>query len=124
MEKEIILVDDDKITNIINKKLIERYDPSFQVKVFDSPMFLVDYLKEKKKKEDPLLIFVDINMPGMNGWELLEVLSKKVKVENINVHILSSSIDPEDKKMADNFELVQSFISKPLTMGNLKEIRL
>jgi CheY-like chemotaxis protein len=125
----ILLIDDDLTINYLHNRLIEKSAIAAQVLVAKNGIegitaFLE--LNERMKGLDSVLIFLDLNMPIMNGWEFLEKLSK-VKSDitmNFKIYILSSTINPDDKKKAKNHPLVSGFLSKPLTKENLELFRL
>ena len=67
-----------------------------------------------KNTDKNFLVFLDLNMPVMSGWEFLKALEGKKAELNIEIHILTSSIDPGDQEHAAKFPLVSSFLVKPL----------
>jgi CheY-like chemotaxis protein len=77
---------------------------------------------ESKSIQVPQLIFLDLNMPVMNGWEFLDVFSQKKYLEvfsKTKIIVLSSTIDPSDIQKAKSYSMVVSFLSKPITKGML-----
>lgn len=121
MRKVLVLIDDDKIANLINRKTIEKALPEPKIHQFLSAWEALDYLYKINPSEDlKILILLDINMPGMNGWDFLNELQKEFDHSFITVHILSSSVDPEDKIMAYGFSVVKSFITKPLSKEKIQ----
>ncbi|HEX8356176.1 MAG TPA: response regulator, partial [Segetibacter sp.] len=88
------------------------------VKSCENGQIAIDYLKGIKEKGIiPQIIFLDINMPVMNGWDFLEEF-EKVRNEYVQlprIYLLSSTVDPEDYRKAKKFSLVENFISKPLS---------
>ena len=122
MKKKVLLVDDDRITNIINKKVFQRYEPECNPLIFTSGFSLLDYLQRHGEDRQRYIILIDINMPGMNGWQLLQELTNGFQQEKFEAHILSSSINPVDREMAENFSAVQSFIVKPLSFSDVKRV--
>lgn len=113
----MVLIDDDKIANVINRKIVERfYSDKAEIQQYTSAWDGLDYINRISASEGlRITVLLDINMPEMNGWEFLEEVSREFNQLSIAVHILSSSVDPEDRKTASNFSVVKSFISKPLS---------
>jgi CheY-like chemotaxis protein len=116
----LFLIDDDSIFNLIHTKTIEKVKFAQNVIAFDDPLNALKKLKELKNtnpKTLPDLIFLDINMPVMDGWQFLEELKNLsiAGLEHCKVIILSSSIDPSDIKKSKQYTMVYDFISKPLT---------
>jgi CheY-like chemotaxis protein len=122
----VILIDDDEPTNFLHRRVIERYGCAERIEVFQEAQLALDFLHttENGVFVRPELIFLDINMPGMNGWEFLmayEELSEEQRAD-IVVLMLTTSLNPDDKAQAESFEEVCGFLSKPLTKELLKEI--
>lgn len=124
--KCVVLIDDDEPTNFLHRRVIERYGCAERIEVFQEAQRALDFLgtTENGAYVKPELIFLDINMPGMNGWEFLrayEKLSDEQRAE-IVVLMLTTSLNPDDKAQAESFDEVSGFLSKPLTKELLKEI--
>lgn len=116
----VFLVDDDPINNLINRRLLGKMGTWGRIHEFLDGR---DAL-EKIKKLDPthsLLIFLDINMPVMNGWEFLEAYLEIYPDRADKIVILSSSIDFQDRQKADEYAIVSGFIEKPLTLDKIKQ---
>ena len=119
-----MLVDDDPVTNLINKKLIGR-NPNFIVTAHTSALDALIVLKESKTSTPqnvPDAIFLDINMFVMDGWEFLEnfkMLDDRTFAK-CKIFMLSSSIDLDDIEKSKTYTSVRDFISKPLTPDKIK----
>ena len=123
----ILLVDDDEPTNFLNKMILEDVNCAQTIEVADSGIGALEYLKHAGPKGDPTapdLIFLDINMPAMNGWEFLERYSslEKEKKANVVIVMLTTSLNPDDRAKANNIPDVSGFETKPLTQEKLDAI--
>lgn len=122
----IILVDDDKITNFVHKKIIKRSEIDVFIKVNNSVSQAIGYLKKMNNYSEeeyprPGIIFLDINMPGMDGWDFIEEYKKlsEIKKPNIIIVMLTTSVNPNDKRMANGIPEINTFLNKPLTLEKL-----
>lgn len=116
-----MLVDDDPLTNMINSMLL-RSGHQFHVQAFENPLEALEYLRGLAHPEPmPEVIFLDINMPQIDGWEFLEEYQALpiATSGNCRVFMLTSSIDPEDEERSKTYRVVSGFISKPLTWERL-----
>lgn len=119
----ILLIDDDEPTNFLNRMLIEETGIAQEVRVTQSAREALEYLAGKtpnttgNQPPRPELIFLDINMPAMDGWEFLEqydLLSPEQK-SSIIVVMLTTSFNPEDENKARKISYISSYQNKPLT---------
>ncbi len=125
--KRVLLVDDDPMTNLINEKIIHFTKGSSKVGSYLNQGKALDYLKKLVKNDSsqfPNVLFLDINMPEKNAWQFFDELKKfpKALLKKCKIFILTSSIDQEDIDKSKTYEMVNEFISKPLTVGKLKSI--
>ena len=115
--RKYILVDDDPFNNIISSEEIESTLGQVDIATFEMPEDGLAFIQhEYIKSLMPTILFLDINMPTLTGWEFMEQYNKfSDKVKNqISIYILSSSVDPLDKYKAESNENIKGFISKPL----------
>lgn len=112
--KNIILVDDDILTNQIHHRLLSRYCPKVNLVTFSDPKKALAHAYNST----PDLILLDIHMPELNGWEFLQYMEQQGI--NSDVIILTSSIDVKDKGYASRFKRVKLFIEKPLDYNKIK----
>jgi CheY-like chemotaxis protein len=122
---DVLLVEDDPITVMVCDKIIRMTHFSENVTSCHNGKVAIDYLESiRDNGVIPEIIFLDINMPVMNGWDFLDAF-EKVKSdypELPRIYLLSSTVDPEDFKRAKKFSLVENFISKPLSREALEKI--
>lgn len=109
----IMLIDDDEPTNFLSKMLIEEAGCAEHIQVAESGKMALDYLSNDKNSPD--LIFLDINMPAMNGWEFLEKYRKlKKEKKGVIIIMLTTSLNPDDKIKAGKTPEISGFENKPL----------
>jgi CheY-like chemotaxis protein len=117
----IVLIDDDPINNLINKRLINKLKLSSKTIEFLEAEKALDCLKDMDA-EKKILILVDINMPVMNGWDFLDQYVELENSRNDRIIMLSSSIDFQDRQRSKQFPFVKGFIEKPLTHEKLQNL--
>lgn len=126
--KRYIIVDDDRTNNLICEYAVKGYDPNAEVLTFNEPQLALAIIKRFALDEDDqtrTVLFVDVNMPSMSGWEFLQELEKLGEdvVQKFTIFILSSSIENFSTERID-FPYVQDFLSKPLSKTRLYELEL
>jgi CheY-like chemotaxis protein len=124
----VLLIDDNEIDNFINERMIISNDFAREVIVKEAASPALDYLKDPRK-DKPQLIFLDLNMPIMDGFGFLEEFDKVAKAnpslpEKTKIIVLSSSINPEDVDKASVNPYVYKYLNKPLSADYLKAINI
>jgi|SRR3954462_6873481 len=118
----ILLVDDDPHANFFHQRLLNKIACTELIEIAMDGEILKCI---KSKVEKPDIIFLDINMPKMDGWEFLEEYKKLALSERAKIVVmLSSSLNPDDRKKAGNYESVMGFISKYLEKEAVEELLL
>jgi CheY-like chemotaxis protein len=115
--RKFIIVDDDPVNNAITRITIKRALGTVDTKIFPVPEEGLAFIQtEYIKIVAPTILFLDINMPTITGWEFLEQYEKFTEeVKNqITIYILSSSVDQRDKDKAESNQYIKGFISKPV----------
>jgi CheY-like chemotaxis protein len=124
---QIVIIDDDELSGVINELLIRKYDCVERIVVFDSPHDAIDYfasLKNKALHEDvrfPELVLTDFNMPGMNGFEVIESVRNLELPAEVNYCILSASIDRMEPEILQKHHVLRQLI-KPLEKREFMEV--
>ena len=114
--KKVMLVDDQEISNFIMRKYLNICFPDLEVVEFTNPAEALDALEN----QDPDVVFLDLNMPLMNGWQFLDTMGERNLTRKVLV--LSSSIDPMDAVKAGSYKYVVRFCEKPLNKETLPEM--
>lgn len=123
----IMLIDDNKLDNFYHERVIRKHNAAKHVVVKESGEEALAYLRNKQHNPadmHPELIFLDINMPGMNGWEFIEEYKKldKELQSKMVVVMLTTSENPDDMEKAKANGVLFAFKTKPLTIEMLTEI--
>ncbi len=121
----ILLVDDDRATNFLNKRLLDKMGVANHIKIARNGIEAMDYLVSASEGQRdfpmPDLIFLDINMPLVNGWEFLERYDSMPEdfKSHITVLMLTTSLRQDDLERAEKAPSVKGFIHKPLTESEI-----
>ena len=122
----ILLIDDNSANNYLHKRIIDKSGIAKKVVAIDMAHKALDYLKsvENSRFSGPDIIFLDINMPLMNGWEFIEEYKKIYgnQKKEIITFMITTSLNPDDEKRAMNIPLIQGFRKKPLSLDILQDI--
>ncbi|MEO8150685.1 MAG: response regulator [Bacteroidia bacterium] len=118
----IMLIDDDEDDNYFHQLIINEADVTHHLRIAVSGFEALEILANETPSPD--LIFLDINMPKMNGWEFLgeyEKLSFDLKAKNVII-MLTTSLNPDDEEKAKKFNRINGFENKPLSQEMIKRI--
>lgn len=119
---KVLIIDDDSIVLFIQEKMLKKYGVTDAPISFQDARKAIAFLKIQKP-EDIFLILLDINMPGMNGWDFLDEIKEMEISEKVFVFMVTSSIDSYDKEKAKKYKNVISFIEKPISADNCIKIK-
>jgi CheY-like chemotaxis protein len=124
----ILLIDDDEPTNFLTRLTLEEMDCANVINTVENGVEALAYLNKTMSGDPdyprPDLIFLDINMPAMNGWEFLEQYARIDVLQKANVVIvmLTTSLNPDDRNKAEKNPDVTGFELKPLLSEKVKGI--
>ena len=122
----VLIIDDNDASNFFTRMILEESGYIRNIQIAESGKEALEYLKATKKHNDvlPDLILLDINMPGMDGWEFIEEYKKldKELQSKIIVVMLATSDNPDHEMLAKTYDVISGFKTKPLTRDMLKDI--
>lgn len=122
----VLLIDDDPDDNYIHQLVISEWGKCENVRVAESGPDALAYLNDTSAPDymRPEVILLDINMPGMNGFEFLEEYHKLANnlKSNVVVMMLTTSLNPADMNRAGQYDEVTGYRNKPLTKAMLDDV--
>ena len=115
---KLILIDDEAIFHKIVQMTLKHSELSNKATYSMDGEAVLDYLEEKSSETTSLpdYIFIDLYMPRFSGWDFLNRFQKIYQnlKKNVNIYIVSSSIDPRDIDRSKTYPFATTFISKPV----------
>jgi CheY-like chemotaxis protein len=122
----IALVDDDSIFQFTATRLLESSKLAQNILHFENGAEALTFLREKALQKEflPDYLFLDINMPFVDGWMFLEDFTtlKSSLAKDISIYMVTSSIDQRDLNRAKSFSEVTDFIIKPISLERFQEL--
>lgn len=114
--RRILLVDDDPVSNFITKRLLSKLDIAREIIVCSNGFDAIQFLTNAKESQLPDMILFDLNMPGMNGFEFVELYKRSFPdyQNRISLMALTTSNNKEDLKQLVNRNIIR--LEKPLKM--------
>lgn len=120
MKVRVLVVDDDNVIVFLHELMIRESGLSDKPVSFLNGQEALNYVLEDKSGE-PILVFLDLNMPVMNGWEFMEALLQLERPE-VKVVVVTSSIDEDDRRRSAAYPFVIGFVEKPLSADACRRI--
>lgn len=127
----VMLIDDNEIDNLINQKMVEAARLSDYIYTHTGAKSAIEFLKNIEQLEKdivesvlPDVIFLDIDMPLMDGFQFLEEFNKlkDTTIKKCKIIMLTSSINPQDVSKSKKYEAVKKYLNKPLSQESLTEL--
>jgi len=121
----VYVIDDDPLYIFSMKKLLKLSDFCNEALFFKNGQEALEKFQSNIAQNDPLpdLLFLDISMPLMNGWQFLDQLVGLPINKEIKIFIVSSSIDPSDMDKSKSYNIVTDYIYKPITINKMIELK-
>lgn len=118
---KVCIIDDDKLYVSLISKMIEKNGFADELQIFQNGREALEYFSQAIDNPNeilPTVILLDLNMPVMDGWEFLmaiEPYAQKMLERGIKLNVVSSTINPKEKDKAENHQIVNNFITKPIS---------
>lgn len=120
--ERIVLVDDNDLDNSFHTIILKKAGYTGELLVLESGMDLVEFMQEDTASK-PTLLFIDINMPLLNGFDTIARLAElSLLNEKTHAYVLSSSDAADDLKMAQSLPQVRGYLVKPLKVDDVTRL--
>lgn len=120
---KVLIIDDDPILVFLLEKMIVNQELFEKPISFKNGQLGLDFLKQDFRSSNRYIIFLDINMPVMDGWMFLEEIPKIGGTEQLQVYMVSSSTDKSDVEKAMSNPYTQDYLIKPITPEKIRSIK-
>lgn len=120
------MIDDNQLEHFIVDKMIHKYGYTTEIDHYENALSVINFLDQNQQNLNQLpdLIFLDLHMDGCDGWQFLDMFRKMKFLEekDIQVYIVTSSLDINDITKSKSYPFVKSYIIKPITKAILEDI--
>ncbi len=122
-QPHVYLIDDNPAVLFLHDLMLEESGISERAQKFDNAEDALIQIRKKGSETNPLLVFLDINMPKMDGWGFMDALEKSGIDQEIFIVMVSPSINLADKEIAKRYGKVIQFIEKPLNLELCQDLK-
>lgn len=118
------MVDDDNIYQFTAKKTLESMGLAQEVSIFPDGEQALAFIKQNLSRPEllPDVIFLDINMPIMDGWQFVEAFQELKLPRKIALYMVSSSVDEADLKRSQEYPVIDDYIIKPVGRSRFEQL--
>lgn len=122
---QALIIDDDAGVLFYHEMMVTDSSLNVDVITFDEAHDALNHIKEHHDSVEAFLIFLDLNMPTMDGWEFVKLLEKEGLIDQVHVIMITASLDENDRKRSEATPCVVQHIDKPISKAacdNLKNL--
>ncbi len=126
-EQHVVIIDDDPVSNMLTEMSIKSVHSKDYIRSYVNPIDGIGQIAKliNDNQGEQVIAFVDINMPGLSGWEVIERLAPMItdrQANGLRIYMLSSSINTNDKLKAYNIPIVSGYFEKPLSSKDFSDL--
>lgn len=126
-EQHVVIIDDDPVSNMLTEMSIKSVHSKDYIRSYVNPTDGIDHIAQlvNQNEGEQVIVFIDINMPGLSGWEVIERLAPMItngQATGLRIYMLSSSINTNDKLKAYNIPIVSGYFEKPLSSKDFSDL--
>ncbi len=123
MNRKILVIDDDPLILMIHEAVLETQELACSSEFFDDAGEAINFMERGDNVNTQFLLLLDINMPIISGWDLLEEIQDSSLQGNVAVVMVTSSVNEGDRLKAGKYSNVVGFISKPLKDSDFDQLK-
>jgi len=126
-EQHVVIIDDDPVSNMLTEMSIKSVHSKDYIRSYVNQNEGIDHIAQlvNQNEGEQVIAFIDINMPGLSGWEVIERLAQMItdgQARGLRIYMLSSSINTNDKLKAYNIPIVSGYFEKPLSSKDFSDL--